>query len=95
VDEHAVYDFHDHRDLLSSLRTPSPSPTEKFFLKKNFSEKRDAHMHRLRRKSRQVPIPDKGMGGGGTTFTISADRSFQSNENHVDQPSMDCTALAE
>src|SRR6516164_7157599 len=36
ADAHAVYDFHDHRDFLSSLRTPSPSPTEEFFLKKIF-----------------------------------------------------------
>jgi hypothetical protein len=58
----AVYDFHDYRDFLSSLRTLSPSPTEEIFLKKHFSEKRDAHVHRLGGKSTQVPLPDKGMG---------------------------------
>jgi hypothetical protein len=38
VDAHAVYDFHDHREFLSSLGTPSPSPTEEIFLKKIFYE---------------------------------------------------------
>jgi hypothetical protein len=95
VDAHAVYDFHDHRDLLSSLRTPSPLPTEEIFLKKNFLEKRDAHVHRLGRKSTQVPLPDKGMGGGGDHLYDFSGSVFNQNEIHVDQPSMDCTALAE
>jgi hypothetical protein len=51
----------------------TPSPTENLFLEKKFLEKRDAHVHQLRRKLRQVPLPDKGIGGGGTTFTIAAD----------------------
>jgi|SRR6516162_1249528 hypothetical protein len=64
VDAHAVDNFHDHRDLLSSLRNTSPTDRE-IFLKKVFLEKGDAHVHQLRRKSRQVPLPDKGMGAGG------------------------------
>src|SRR5262249_48579578 len=48
----------------------TPSPTDRFFLKKNFLGKRDSHVRRLGANKDQVPLPDKGMGRGGTTFTI-------------------------
>ena len=75
VDAHAVYDFHDHRDLLSSLRNTLPLTDRRNFFEKKFLEKRDAHVHRLGRKSTQVPLPDKGMGGGGTTFRCAPERA--------------------
>jgi hypothetical protein len=65
VDAHAVYDFHDHRDLLSSLKNTLSLTDRKNFFDKKFLGKQDAHVHRLGRKSTQVPLPDKGMGAGG------------------------------
>jgi len=39
-----------------------------FFLEKNFLEKPDSQMRRQGRNRRQVPLPDKSIGVGTTTF---------------------------
>jgi hypothetical protein len=58
VDAHAVYDFHDHRDLLSSLRNTHPSPPLDLKKQKTdpsldskISRNRNAHLYRLGRES--------------------------------------------
>src|SRR5262245_4759430 len=69
----ATYDPVGRRTLAARPHYTTGWYREISILEKNFSGKPDANVYRLRENRRQVPLPDKGMGDGGTTFTISAD----------------------
>src|SRR5262249_20848789 len=63
----------------TAIKTPNqaalPCSTARIFLEKNFLGKRDSHLRRLGADKDQVPLPDKGIGGGGTTFRCAPERA--------------------
>ena len=59
-----------------TVRWATPLTDREIFFEKKFFRKRDSHVRRLGANKDQVPLPDKGMGGGGTTFRALSRRPF-------------------
>jgi hypothetical protein len=57
--------------LLTSQYASRLHSTLRFFLGENFLGKWDANTRQLGRNSRQVAVPDKGIGVGTTTFVAA------------------------